>query len=270
MSNPWADIATRSPVALVSANLAREWFGAPEKAVGQRIGGGDDNWFEIIGVVGNERDDGVNQPAPSIVYMSIGATRAWSTTGAGAAPSPPRSMAYVVRSTRAGTPGFLTELKRVAQSVNPNLPLANVRTLAEIQSVSMAQTTFAMTMLGLAASVAVLLALVGVYGVVAYIAAERTHEIGIRMALGARGGDVKRLLLRHGLTLALTGIGCGLVAAALVTPMMSAMLYGVRPLDSATYVAVSIVLTTVTLVATYLPAHRAARVQPVIALRSGD
>jgi predicted permease len=263
-----ADVAARRPIALVSANLAREWFGTPDKALGQQIGVGD-YWLEIVGVVGDERDDGVNQPAPSIVYVSIGSIQSWGTTARGSAPTPPRSMAYVVRTARVGSPGFLSELKHAVQSVNPELPLANVRTLAEIQAVSMAQTSFAMMLLGIAAGVALLLALVGVYGVVAYIAAERTHEVGIRMALGAQESDVRRLLLRHGMVLALTGIGCGLIAAALVTPMMSAMLYGVRPLDSVTYVGVAVVLAAVTLLATYLPARRASLLQPTIALRSG-
>jgi hypothetical protein len=250
-----ADIAARVPVALVSMNLAREWFEAPEKALGQRIGGGDGQWFDIVGVVGNERDDGVNQPAPPVIYMPVGAP-------------PPRNMAYVVRSSRVGTPGFLNELALAVQSVNSSLPLGNVRTLSEIQALSMAPTSFAMTMLGIAAGIALLLALVGVYGVVAYIAAERTHEVGIRMALGAQAREVRRLFLRHGLVLALTGIVLGLGAATLLTPLTSALLYGVAPVDPATYIAVSIALVAVTLVATYLPARRASRVQPVIALRS--
>lgn len=250
-----ADVAAHTPIALVSANLAREWFDTPEKALGQRIGGGDGNWSEIVGVVGNELDDGVNHPAPTIIYMPIGTLT-------------PRNIAYVVRSTRVGTPGFLNELKHVVQSVNPNLPLANVRTLDEIQAVSMAQTSFAMTMLGIAAGVALLLALVGVYGVVAYIAAERTHEVGVRMALGAHVGDVRRLFLRHGLALTLSGLALGLGAALLVMPVMSALLYGVKPVDPVTYIGVSIALSAVTLVATYLPARRVSRVQPVVALRS--
>lgn len=253
----WADVAERKRVVLVSANLARELFEVPEKALGQQIGG-EKYWHEIVGVVSNERDDGVNQPAPTIVYMSMGATL----------PTPTRSMGYVVRSTRVGTPGLLNELKHAVQSVNPNVPLANVRTLDEILARSMAQTSFAMTMLGVAAGVALLLALVGVYGVVAYIAAERTHEVGVRMALGARVGDVRRLFLRHGLALTLSGVALGLGSALLVTPVMAALLYGVKPVDPVTYIGVSIVLAAVTLLATYLPARRASRVEPVIALRS--
>ena len=251
-----ADVRDRKAVALISANLARDWFETPQKALGRRIGGGDGHWSEIVGVVGNERDDGVNQPAPTGVYLPIGST-------------PPRSMAFVVRSGRVGTAGLLRELEHAVRSVNSNVPLGNVRTLEQIQANSMVQTSFAMVMLGIAAGVALLLALVGVYGVVAYIATERTHEVGIRMALGAHTGAVRRLFLRHGLALAVAGVGVGLVAAALLTPMMDALLYGVRPVDPLTYVGVSIALVAVTLMAAYLPALRASRVQPTIALRSG-
>jgi len=123
-------------------------------------------------------------------------------------------------------------------------------------------------MLAIAAGGALLLAVVGIYGVVSYITTARTHEIGIRIALGAQSGDVRDLFLRHGLALALTGIVLGIGAALLLTPIMSAMLYGVRPMDPVTYAFVAIVLGAVTLLATYLPARRASRVSPIIALRS--
>jgi ABC-type antimicrobial peptide transport system permease subunit len=125
-----------------------------------------------------------------------------------------------------------------------------------------------MVMLAIAAGVALLLALVGVYGVVSYIATERTREIGIRMALGAQVGDVRRLFLKHGLSLTLVGIVLGLGAALALTPVMSSLLYGVRPTDPVTYAGVALALAAVTLLATYLPARRASRVSPIVALRS--
>jgi putative ABC transport system permease protein len=167
-----------------------------------------------------------------------------------------------------GTANFLRELQQAVWSVNARVPLANVRTLAEIQADSMAPTSFATVMLAIAATVALLLALVGVYGVVSYIVAERTYEVGIRMALGAQGGDVRALFLRHGLALTLAGLVLGIGAALLLTPTMSALLYGVAPRDPVTYAGVAIILGAVTLLATYLPARRASRVQPIIALRS--
>jgi predicted permease len=256
----WSDISQLQPVAVISENLARELWGEPAKALGKRIGSPGD-WSEVVGVAGSERDDGLNHPAPTIVYWPM------ATTEAGRR-SVTRNMAYVVRSRRVGSQGFLRELQEAVWSVNPNVPLGNVRTLDEIQAHSMGQTSFAMVMLAIAASGALLLALVGVYGVVSYIVSERTFEIGIRMALGAQSGDVRRLVLRHGLALTLAGIMLGIGAARLVTPIMSALLYGVTPSDPLTYSGVAIVLGTVTLLATYLPARRASRVEPIIALRS--
>jgi predicted permease len=253
----WTDIHQPTPVVWISENLAREYWGEPSKALGKRIGGGPGEWSEVVGVVGNVREEGLNQPAPTFVYFPMADQRSVS-----------RDVAYVVRSGRVEAPGFLRELQQAVWSINPNLPLGQVQTLNEIQAHSMAQTSFAMVMLAIAASVAVLLALVGVYGVVSYIAAERTYEVGIRMALGAQSGDVRALFLRHGLTLTLVGLVLGIGTAMLVTPIISALLYGVAPTDPVTYAGVAIVLGAVSLLATYLPARRASRVQPIIALRS--
>jgi ABC-type antimicrobial peptide transport system permease subunit len=179
-----------------------------------------------------------------------------------------RTMSYVVRSDRIGVPGFVHALQQAVWSVNPNLPLANVRTLDEIRAASMAQTSFALTMLAIGAAMALLLGLVGLYGVIAYIVAQRTREIGIRMALGAQIGDVRNLFLRHGLVLTATGIALGVGVALLLSRVMGALLFGVSPMDPLTYVAVSATLTVVMLVAIYLPARRASRVDPVVALRA--
>ncbi len=262
----WIDIHHPTPIAWISENLAREYWEDPSKALGKRIGGSPQGpWNEIVGVVGNVREQGLNQPAPAIVYfpMSEYSPIDGTTLFVG------RDMLYLVRSNRVGTPGFVRELQEAVWSVNPDVPLANVRTLDEIMAESMAQTSFAMVMLAIAAAVALLLALVGIYGVVSYIAAERTYEIGIRMALGAQSGDVRGLFLRHGLTLTLTGIVLGIGAAVLLTPTVSALLYGVAPTDPVTYAGVAIALGAVTLLATYLPARRASRMEPLLALRSG-
>ena len=146
-------------------------------------------------MVGNERADGLNHPPPALFYIPMANEQGVS-----------RFMMCVVRSGRAGTASFLRELQQAVWSVNARVPLANVRTLAEIQADSMAPTSFATVMLTIAASVALLLALVGVYSVVSQVAAERTGEIGIRMALGAQRGDVRVLFLRHGLLLTFAGI----------------------------------------------------------------
>jgi putative ABC transport system permease protein len=173
-----------------------------------------------------------------------------------------------VRSTRVGAPGFVRELEQAVWSANPNLPLARIQTVADIQATSMAQTSFALVMLGIAAGVALLIGIVGIYGVIAYAAAQRTREIGVRMALGAQIGDVRRMFVRHGLLLTATGIALGIAASIGVTRIMSALLFGVSPTDPMTYAAVSGTLASIALIATYLPARRAARVDPVVALRA--
>ena len=255
----WNDIYEQRPVVIISEPLAREYWGEPAKAIGKRLRGSSPRfpWREIIGVSGNERDDGLSQPPTPIVYWPmLNESYRW------------RTMAYAVRSTRVGAPGFVRELEQAVWSVNPNLPLAAVQTLEEIQVSSMTQTSFALVMLGIAASVALLIGMVGIYGVVAYAAAQRTREIGVRMALGAQSGDVRKIFLRHGLWLTAIGIAIGIGIALMLTRVMSAFLFGVGPTDPMTYAAVSAVLAGMTLVATYLPARRASRVDPVVALRA--
>ncbi|RPI27401.1 MAG: ABC transporter permease [Acidobacteria bacterium] len=253
----WTDIYELRPVVVISETLAREYWRNPSEAPGKRVRGFRPTWYEIVGVVGQERDDGLNQPATAIVYWPL-LNEIYPT----------RNMAYAVRSTRVGESGFLRELQQAVWSVNPNLPLANVQTLDEIQADSMAQTSFAMVMLAIAASVALLLGVVGIYGVIAYIATQRTREIGIRMALGAQTGDVRRLFLRHGLLLTGIGLAVGLGVSLALTPVMSALLFGVGPMDPVTYAAVSAGLAAVALLATWLPARRASRIDPIVALRA--
>ena len=255
----WNDILEQRPVVIISEPLAREYWGEPAKALGKRLRGSSSRfpWREIIGVSGNERDDGLMQPPTQIVYWPmLNESYRW------------RTMVYAVRSTRAGAPGFVRELEQAVWSVNPNLPLAAVQTVEEIQAGSMTQTSFALVMLGIAATVALLIGMVGIYGVVAYAAAQRTREIGVRMALGARSGDVRIMFVRHGLWLTAIGIVFGIGIALVLTRVMSAFLFGVGPMDPITYGAVSVVLAGMTLVATYLPARRASRVDPVVALRA--
>jgi ABC-type antimicrobial peptide transport system permease subunit len=177
-------------------------------------------------------------------------------------------MIYVVRSNRVGSPGFLRELQQAVWSDNANLPLASVRTLDDIQADSIAQISFALVMLAIAATVAVLLGSVGIYGVIAYVATQRTREIGIRIALGAQSRDVRKMLLLHGLWLTATGIALGIGVALVLTRVMSALLFGVGPMDPITYAAVSGTLAAGALLATYLPSRRATRVDPLVALRA--
>ena len=259
----WADSYERRPVVVISENLAREYWKEPAAAIGKRIRNNlKDPWRTIVGVSGNERDDGVARPAPAIVYWPAILNEFW-----GDKVRVQRTMAYSIRHARSGSPTLLEEIQRAVWSVNANLPLASVRTLDEIRSASMAQTSFTLVMLGIAASVALLLGVVGIYGVISYVATQRTREIGIRMALGAAARDVSGLFLRQGLALAGVGILVGTIAAGLLTRVMKTLLFGVTAMDPATYVTVALGLAATALVASYLPAHRASRVDPAAALR---
>jgi predicted permease len=260
----WEDALLRRNVAMVSEALAREYFPTPAAAVGRRIRNSPSgSWREIVGVVGDDRDNGVAKAPTPIAYWPLIMDKFW-TDGTFVQ----RNVAFAVRSARIDAPGFMSEVQRAVWSVNPNLPLAGVRSLDEIRAGSMAQTSFTLTMLAIAGSVALLLGLVGIYGVVAYIAAQRTREIGVRMALGARAADIRTLFLSHGLKLVAAGVIVGLGGAALLTSTMTTLFYGVAALDLPTYAAVATGLGAVTLVATWLPARRAARVDPIAALRN--
>jgi putative ABC transport system permease protein len=260
----WADLYTRTPVALVSENLAREYWKTPAAAVGRRVRETPESaWRVIIGVVGDVRDDGASQQAPTIVYWPFLMGRFW-----GEEQFVQRNMAYAIRTKRLNSPGFLKEIQKAVWSVNPSVPLANVRTLNDIRAESMAQTSFALIMLGISAVVALLLGVVGVYGVIACIAARRTREVGVRMALGAEPRDVTSLFVRHGALLAGLGIVLGVAGAAALSRLMSSLLVGVSPTDPLTYAAVSVGLAALAILAGYLPARRASRVDPVVALRT--
>jgi ABC-type antimicrobial peptide transport system permease subunit len=179
-----------------------------------------------------------------------------------------RSIAYIVRSSRTGSDGFVSELGRAVWSINPNLPLAGVRTLEEIYDASLARTSFTLVMLAIAGGMALLLGVAGIYGVISYSVSQRTREIGIRIALGAQAPAVRRMFVLHGLTLVGTGVAIGMVVALGLMRVMSTLLFDVSPVDPLTYGLVSLALIAATTLASYVPAARATAVDPVHALRS--
>lgn len=260
----WQDVHSAAPVAMISENLAREYWGEPARAIGRRIRRNPKtaDWVEIVGVSGNERQDGSTQPPPTIVYWPM------KTQGFDGGTFVQRSQGYAIRSPRLNDAGFLKEVQQAVWSVNPNLPLARVRTLQQIYDESMAQTSFVLVILGIAASVTLLLGVVGIYGVIAYIVAQRRREVGIRMALGAQGESVQKIFVSRGMTLAATGLLFGMVGAAALMRVLSSLLFGVKPFDPVTYGAVIGGLALVALVATWLPARQATRVDPMLALRA--
>src|SRR5262249_28200676 len=180
-------------------------------------------------------------------------------TGAG-------SLAIAVRTT-AEPAGLAAAVIREARAVDPNLPLYDVKTMQQWFSESLARRRFAMLMLGLFSAVALLVAAVGIYGVMSYTVAQRTREIGIRVALGAQTRDVLRLVVRQGMSLTGIGVGIGLVVAIAATRLMASLLFGVRATDPITFAAIALLLAIVALLACFLPARRATKVDPMIALR---
>ena len=260
----WTDIENRIPAALVSENLAREYWHDPSGALGKRIRlGTTDEWREIIGVVADVRDDGVDKKAPTSVYWPILISDFY-----GEKPFVRRTAAFAFRSSRAGAESFLKEVRQAVWSLDSNLPLADIRTLDDYYRKSMARTSFTLVMLAVAGGMALLLGVVGIYGVIAYSVSQRTREIGIRVALGAQHGQLAGMFVRHGLLLTAAGVACGLGAAIALTRLMSSLLFEVSPVDPLTYGAVAIGLVAAAALASYLPSRRAAAVDPVEALRA--
>jgi predicted permease len=262
----WSDIYDNREVAVISEQMAKETWGSVQAALGKRIreNGSSDPWREVIGVVSDVYDNGVHLPAPGIVYWPA----RWQAVRPGIPNFVPRSVVFAVRTERAGTESFLKDLQQAVWSVNSSLPLAQVQTLGEVYRRSMARTSFTLLTLGIAGAMALLMGVVGIYGVISYVVSQRRREIGIRVALGARAGDVKLIFIRYGLAPAAIGIACGLGASVALTRLMASLLFGISPLDPMTYAAVPIILATAAVLASYLPARRAAAVDPVETLRA--
>lgn len=259
----WVDAYEHRRVVIVSENYARELWGTPAAAIGKRLSDTETGpWREIVGVVGNASEDGVDRPAPATVYHPVLVDRYH-----GVDLLVRRNVTVAVRSPRAGTEALVRELEQAVWSVSPTLPVANVQTLRDSYDRSMARTTFTMIALAVAGATALLLGLIGIYAVLSASVAQRTPELGIRLALGARRGQVLALIHRHSVGLVMIGLGTGLIMARLVTPMLQSVLFGVTPLDPATFATVSVLLAGVATLAAHLPARRAANLDPLVALR---
>jgi predicted permease len=260
----WDDLYRTRPVAMVSETMAREEWGSPAAAVGKHIRV-IQPWQEVIGVVQDVRHNGVDQPAPATVYWAAMVQYPFS-------PKPTidvvRSVTFAVHSTNAGTEWFLREVQQAVWSVNANLPVASPRPMEEIYDASMARTSFTLAMLAIAGFMALLLGIMGIYGVIAYAVAQRRREIGIRLALGAQRSQLRWMFVRSALLLTGLGVLLGLGAAAALTQLMKSLLFGISPIDPVTYAAVVVLLGCVAMVASYLPARRAAAVNPVESLRA--
>jgi predicted permease len=258
----WADLYNRAPVALISENLAREFWRSPEAAIGKHVRPGPKmEWKQVIGVVADLRDDGIDRPAPAIVYWPLLMKLGTSDTAN-------RNVVYVIRSSRAGSTALSQEIRQAVTAVNASLPLAEVKTLQSVYEQSLARTSFTLMLLAIAGGMALLLGVVGIYGTISFSVAQRTREVGIRLALGSPPRDVTAMFVRQGLAEAGAGMVCGLAAAFALTRLMESVLYGVSTADPATYLAASTALVAAAALASYLPAHRATRISPVEALRA--
>ena len=177
-------------------------------------------------------------------------------------------MTFAIRSERAGTEAFLREIAAAIHAVNPNLPLAKVRTLNDVYRNSMVRTSFALVLVGIAGTMALTLAIIGVYGILAYAVAQRRREVSIRLALGAEPRVLKWLFVRKGLFLNCIGGIVGLAAAGVLSRWTSSLLFGIAPLDPVTYLVSGVVIVTAAAAASYIPARRAASVDPMETLRN--
>ena len=260
----WADEFGKRPVAIISENFAKEYWGNAENAIGKRVREADpEDWREIVGVVKPIYDDGVDKPAPSAIYWPL-----FQNGFNGDKEMVRRGVKFVIRSPRAGSAAFLTEVQQAVWSINGDLPLANTTTVQELYRKSMARTSFTLVILCVAGGMALLLGIVGIYGVISYAVSQRTREIGIRMALGAQREQLTGMFVRQGLTLACIGVVAGLGIAAIALRLMSSLLFKVSAIDPWTYAAATASILAIAWVACYLPSRNAAVVNPVHALRA--
>ncbi|MGH9403105.1 MAG: ABC transporter permease, partial [Terriglobia bacterium] len=248
------DAAGAQRVVIMNDTLARILF-RDRDPVGQHIsfGGSQAAWMEVVGLVSAIRRGALEQEPGPEIFVPYVQQPSFSMTFVLRAESDPHMLAGAVRS--------------AVQQVDKNQPLFDVTTMDEVIASAVAPRRFKMLLLGLFALLALILAAVGIYGVIAYFCSQRTHEFGIRMALGAQRKDVLKLVVGQGLKLTLIGVGAGIISALVLTRFLSSLLYGVKPTDPLTFIAVSLTLAGVALLASYIPARRAAKVDPMVALR---
>jgi predicted permease len=261
----WSDIEAGGRVAVISEDFARELAPEPAGAVGKRIKTflETDAWREVIGVVQDVHEAGLYEEASSFVYWPVLVADMF---GAPVVGTP--FAAFAIRSERAGAASLMDEVRQAVWSVNGSVPITAARTMQDLYAGSLARTSFVLVLLAIAGGMASLLGVIGIYGVIAYVVSQRTREIGIRAALGARPQQLEKMFLLHGLTLCGVGVVVGVVVAAALGRSMSSLLFGIEPLDPTAYVAAVGVILAAAAFATYLPARRAATIDPIETLRA--
>ena len=241
----------------MNRTLARTYW-PRESALGHRLKtefGADARWRAIVGVIGDVKNAGIDRPAGTELYVAFAQN-----------PNPARLASLTVRT--AGDPmSMVGAIRREIRALDRALPISQIRSMEEVMSVARSRPRFLTLLLTLFSSLSLILAALGIYGVIAYSVAQRTNEIGIRMALGAQRTDVIRLVGATGIRLALAGTALGAIGAFALTRVLSGLLFGVSSVDAVTFAAMAATLIAVTLLACYIPARRASRVDPLVALR---
>jgi putative ABC transport system permease protein len=257
-----SDTSDTQLVALVNEELVRRYLSGRDP-IGARlkVGGAMDRpWVTIVGVVADVRHNGITEPIKEKFYIPH--TQWHRSVG-----NPMRSMSLVIK-TSTEPASLAATVRQEIRALDPSLPVANVRTMDQVVSATMSGSRFTGLLLSTFAAIALALSAIGVYGVLSYLVTRRTREIGIRVAIGAGRLEVLRLVLRSGLALAMVGLVVGLGVAAVATRSMQVLLYNVEPIDPATFAAVAVLLAAVALLASLVPAWRATRVDPVVALKT--
>jgi len=255
----------KQPVVIVDESAARTFW--PDRdPIGRRVSFGraatNPPWWNVVGVIKDIKNDGLDQSGAPHIYSPI-----YQARGIYQAPGI-RNLSVAVRTSLSAT-NLEPQIRREIQAVDPNLPVFNVRTMNEVIDGSLASRRFSAELVGVFAILALLLASVGIYGLLAYMVGQRAHEIGVRMALGALPSTIGKMIVSRGAGLAGIGVVVGLILSGIMAPLISTVLYGVRPIDPEVFIAVPLILMVVVLLASYIPARRAARVNPIVALREG-
>jgi len=255
------DDTGKQPVAIVDESTARTYW--PDRdPIGRRLsirspgGAANPPWCTVVGVIKDIKSDGLDQSGAPHIYRPI-----YQFPGFGSS-----SLSVTARTSLSAT-SLEPLIRREIQAVDPDLPVFNVRTMNEVIDGSLASRRFSAELVGVFAVLALLLASVGIYGLLAYMVGQRAHEIGVRMALGAMPSTIGKMIVSRGVGLAGIGVGIGLLLSGIMAPLISSLLYGVRPIDPEVFIAVPLILMGVVLLASYIPARRAARVNPIVALR---
>ena len=255
-----ADQESRACVAVINQALARHFWPRGD-ALGKRLRpseeGGNAVWCTIVGIVANVRNRALAMPPDEIVYYPL---------PVGSPDAQPLRQAYVLLRTQVPPELLASEVRSAVRSIDGNVPVSGMQTMEQVLQRAKARMRYSLLMLGLATAVAMVLAAIGIYGLVSYIVTQRTAEVGVRMALGAHARDIRWLVLRESLAIALAGVLAGLVGAASLTRWLGSLLFEVSPLDPLTFVIMPLLLLALVLLSSFLPAQRAARIDPIKAL----